>query len=104
MSNRVPGLSQDMHRALWTEFVRKTFQRTNRKVAFNGKLRNVFEGRIPTASAGTVFLVLDEYHGDLEVLDDKAKHLGSVELDISHDRVVTLGRFKPGSTHHYQWV
>lgn len=103
MSQRVSGLSQEDHRALWTNFVRSTFRRTNRKVSFNGKRRNVYEGTLQAVSCDPVYLVLDEYHGDLEVLDKKATHLGSMELNISADRVVSLGTYHPGGKHEYEW-
>lgn len=103
MSQRLAGVSQEDHIALWRQFVQQTFRRTNRKVSFNGKRRNVHEATIPKVSSDPVYVVLDEYHGDLEVLDDDADHLGSMELNISADRVVSLGTYHAGGKHDYEW-
>jgi hypothetical protein len=80
MSQRIPGYSQDQMRAMWKEFVQKTFRKTNFKTTFNGKTRNVFRD-------DDHLIVLDEWHGDLELLAMQAKpgpatHVGSQEIDV----------------------
>jgi hypothetical protein len=67
--------------SFWKEFVQTTFQRTNFKVTFNNATRPVYRD-------GNRLLVLDEYHGDLEVLafqdrPGEAKYLGSQEIDFT---------------------
>jgi hypothetical protein len=79
MSKRIAGYNQEQMRAVWKEFVQKTFQRTKFRTTFNNAERTVY-------SDGTRLVVLDEYHGDLEVLAMQerpglAKHLGSQEID-----------------------
>jgi hypothetical protein len=81
MSQRIPGYSQPEMIALWKEFVQKTFQRTGFRTAFNGVTRTVNRDGVSR------LLVLDEYHGDLEVLEFQAKpgegkHIGSQEIDV----------------------
>ena len=80
MSKRIPGLSQEQMIALWKTFVQPTFRRTGFKTTFNGKMRNVVKD-------DKYLIVLDEWHGDLELLamqnkPGPAKHLGSQEIDI----------------------
>jgi hypothetical protein len=50
-----------------------------------------------------VFVVLDEWHGALEVLDERPRHLGTLQLVIQGNQV-RLGEFKPGATHSYEWI
>ena len=107
MSTCRTGLSQEQQRALWIEYVRKTFERMDRRVAFGGKLRNVFKGNDEvlalTKRDEDTFLVLDEYHGALEVLSDKPRHLGSIQLARVGNHI-SLGLFKSGTTHQYAWI
>lgn len=94
MSQRIAGYSQEQMRALWKEFVQKTLQKTKFKTSFNGMTRNVFRD-------ATHLIVLDEWHGDLELLamqnkPGPATHVGSQEIDI----VATspAPQFKRGTT------
>lgn len=92
MSQRIPGYNQEQMRALWKDFVRKTFQKTNFKTTFNGEMRNVFKD-------ATHLIVLDEWHGDLELLamqakPGPAKHVGSQEIEIVS--TTPAPQFKPG--------
>jgi hypothetical protein len=95
--------------ALWKDFVQKTFQRTGFRTTFNGVTRTVFRD-------ATRLVILDEYHGDLEVLAFQSRagqghHQGSQELEVvlkpSRPGVrpvvdhVKLGKFKPGGKHKY---
>ncbi len=80
MSQRIPDYDQEQMRALWKEFVQKTFRRTSFKTNFNGVMRNVY-------TDGVHLIVLDEWHGDLELLamqkkPGAAKHVGSQEINI----------------------
>lgn len=80
MSQRIPGYSQHQMDAEWTRFVKTAPGKTNFKTAFNGKSSNVYRDE-------NHLFVLDEYHGDLEVLamqnnPGPAKHLGSQEIDL----------------------
>jgi hypothetical protein len=109
MSERIPGWSQNQMIALWQEWVKKKFRKTQQKVRFNGKTRNVFTN-------GKHLYVLDEYHGDLEVLDHDAKHLGTNEIDVDYEakeengkkkiviKGLNLGKYKPGGKHKYEFV
>jgi hypothetical protein len=79
MSKLVPGLSSEQMRALWRDFMVKTFSNSGFKVKFNGKTRTVF-------SDGSRFLVLDEQHGDVEIIKKQPKkgpavYLGTQEID-----------------------
>jgi hypothetical protein len=107
MSTGRSGLSQNDQIALWTQFAKSTFQETQRRVIFNGKHRKVYSGKHPEVKIkigrDDVFLVLDEYHGAMEVLTDKPIHLGSLQLVIEAS-TVRIGLFKPGCTHKYTWV
>jgi hypothetical protein len=108
MSKRVPGYSQQEMIALWKGFVQSSFRRTGFRTSFNGKDRAVFQDR-------TRLLILDEYHGDLEVLSlqvhsGEAQHLGSQEIDVSYDlspsgratvREIKLGAYRPGAKHKF---
>lgn len=78
MSQRIEGYSQPEMIALWKEFVQNTFRRTKFRTTFNNATRTVYQD-------GNRLLVLDEYHGDLEVLalqlkPGPGKHLGSQEI------------------------
>ncbi len=80
MSQRIPGYSQDQMRALWKDFVQKTLRKTNFKTTFNGMTRNVYRD-------DDHLIVLDEWHGDLELLAMQKKpgpatHVGSQEIDV----------------------
>ena len=109
MSQRIPGLSQPDMIALWKEFVRRSFVRTRFQTTFNGVTRVVYRD-------GGRLLVLDEYHGDLEVLafqarPGEAEHLGSQEIDVVFDlppgggrpivRQTRLGQFHRGGKHKF---
>ena len=61
MSKRITGHSQEQMIALWKDFVQKTFRKTGFKTTFNAKTRNVFRD-------DKHLIVLDEWHGDLELL------------------------------------
>ena len=112
MSQRIPGYSQPEMTSVWQEFVTKSFRRTKFKTTFNGKTRNVYED-------GARLLILDEWHGDLEVLEFQsrsgdAQHLGSQEIDVIYQQApghgkpkvvqVKLGKFKPGAKHKFDLV
>jgi hypothetical protein len=80
MSKPIAGHSQEQMIALWKDFVQKTFRKTGFKTTFNAKMRNVFKD-------DKYLIVLDEWHGDLELLamqnkPGPAKHVGSQEIDI----------------------
>jgi hypothetical protein len=80
MSRRIPGFSQPDMIAVWKEFVQKTFVATKFRTTFNGKTRNVYRDDVN-------LIVLDELHGDLELLAMQKKpgpatHVGSQEIDI----------------------
>jgi hypothetical protein len=113
MSERIPGYSQPDMIALWKDFVQRTFQRTRFRTTFNGVTRTVFQDGVAR------LLVLDEYHGDLEVLvfqsrPGKAFHMGSQEIDVTYDsrshggrptvKEVKLGVYHPGEKHHFVLV
>ena len=113
MSQRIPGYSQPDMIALWKDFVQRTFQRTGFRTTFNGATRNVYRDGVLR------LLVLDEYHGDLEVLafqsrPGKALHQGSQEIDATYDsprsggrpivKEVKLGVFRPGGKHQFVLV
>ena len=75
-----PRLQPTQMRALWKDFVQKTFRKTNFRTTFNGMMRNVYRD-------DSHLIVLDEWHGDLELLAMQAKpgaasHVGSQEIDI----------------------
>ena len=111
---RIPGKSQEDMRSMWTAFVRG-FPRFSKKVFFNGDQRNVF------VLSRDQLCVLDEYHGDLEILDVNAKHLGSTELLVQYEEeevvnpltkrrekiwknvCIIAGTFKAGAKHKYTW-
>ena len=111
MSQRIPGYSQEQMIAIWKDFVQKTFRKTKYRTTFNGKTRTVYQD-------GARLLVLDEYHGDLEVLamqarPGDAKHLGSQEIDAivglksgakSSVVEVKLGKYTPGGKHKFTLV
>jgi hypothetical protein len=68
-------------RAFWKGFVQNTFQRTGFKVTFNNATRNVYRDGVAR------LVVLDEKHGDLEILafqrrPGDAKHIGSQEINV----------------------
>jgi hypothetical protein len=96
MGSRIPNLPQNDMIALWKAFVQQRFKSTRSKVSFNGKTRNVF-------SDGTQLYVLDEWHGDLEVLDLKGKHLGTIPIDAvkkGDGWDLKLGSLKTGGSKH----
>jgi len=110
MSKRVPGMSDQEMRASWQAFLAKEFVRTKFKVSFNGKKRNVFTDR-----RKKYLYVLDEKHGDLEVLEyrdskGETEHIGSQEIEPDYeqrsgDKVATLkgmslGKLKTGGNKH----
>lgn len=112
MSQRVPGFSQDEMIAVWKDFVQRNYQRTNFRTTFNQKTRTVYRDK-------SRLLVLDEYHGDLEVLElqmrpGKARHLGTQEIDVVYQTTpgaakpsvvqVREGKYKPGSKHTFELV
>jgi hypothetical protein len=109
MSQRIPGYSQPEMTAIWMNFVQQSFRRTGFKTTFNQKTRAVYQD-------GTRLLVLDEWHGDLEVLEFQqrggdATHLGSQEIDVEYEmprgggkplfKRAKLGKFKPGGKHKF---
>jgi hypothetical protein len=109
MSQRIPGIEQNEMIALWKGFVQRTLRRTNFRTTFNGATRTVYRD-------DTRLLVLDEYHGDLEVLEmqrspGKATHLGSQEIDVTFElppgggkgklRDMKLGKFHAGGKHKF---
>jgi hypothetical protein len=112
MSKRIAGYSQPEMIALWKEFVQKTFQRTGFRTTFNGVTRTVYRDDVSR------LLVLDEYHGDLEVLEFQTKpgdgkHIGSQEIDVvlvpstkgrPMVREVKLGQLHPGGKHKFTLV
>ena len=80
MSQCIPGYSQDQMRALWKDFVQKTLRKTNFKTTFKGMTRNVYRD-------DNYLIVLDEWHGDLELLamqnkPGPATHVGPQEIEI----------------------
>ena len=99
MSKRVPGMSQGEMMAKWREFVAKEFRNTGLKTKFNAVKKNVY-------TDGKYLYVLDEWHGDLEVLKYQeskgpAEHLGSCELEPDFEiepgeKVGTLKKLKVG--------
>ena len=108
MSNRVPGVSDEEMRSYWNGFVMKKFGRTGMKTTFNGKTRNVYTDK-------RFLYVLDEKHGDLEVLKYQegkgpAVHVGSQEIDavfelkpgekVGRLKEMKLGRMKTGGSMH----
>ena len=101
------GRSQNEQIALWASFVDRTFEPTRKRVMFGGKVRKVYLAKTREFKQKTglkaAFVVLDEWHGALEVLDEKPRHLGSVQLVIA-DTSVRLGLFKRGTTHRYTWI
>lgn len=100
------GLSQNDQIALWQGYLQKNFTLTKKRVTFNGKVRKVYQAEAADQAVGRagVFVVLDEWHGALEVLDEKANHLGSLQLNIGEDGAVGLGTFKSGRTHSFAWT
>src|SRR5262249_32440531 len=80
-SNRIPGYSQDQMIAIWKAFVKSKFGSTRFTVSFNGKTRPVYRD-------GTKHLiVLDEYHGALELIafqskPGPARHVGSQAITV----------------------
>jgi hypothetical protein len=102
MSQRIPGYSQDQMRALWKDFVQSTLRKTNFKTTFNGMMRNVYRD-------DANLIVLDEWHGDLELLamqnkPGPAKHVGSQEIDIvatSPSPQFQRGKITMGGKHKY---
>jgi hypothetical protein len=108
MSKRVPGMSQEEMMAKWKEFVMKEFRKTGLKTKFNQVKKNVY-------TDGEYLYVLDDWHGDLEVLKYQktkgpAEHLGSCELEPDFEmkageKVGTLkklrvGKLKKGGKKH----
>lgn len=113
MSQRIPGYSQPDMIALWKDFVQRTFQRTGFRTTFNAATRNVYQDGVSR------LLVLDEYHGDLEVLafqsrPGEALHMGSQEIDVTYEmqagsgrpnvKKVSLGIYRPGGKHPFVLV
>jgi hypothetical protein len=103
MSQRIPGYNQDQMRALWRDFVQKTLGKTRFKTTFGGMTRNVYR------DGSSYLVVLDEWHGDLELLafQDKAgpgTHVGSQEIDIvatSPTPQFKRGRIAVGGKHKF---
>lgn len=114
MGRRPKGMSQDECRALWKRFMDAQFTRTSRQVRFNDRTRTVYEGtftwRPPgkkePLTIGPVYLVLDEWHGDVEVCEHrikrgKAAHIGSLQLDINDGGAVSVAAYHcPPKTAH----
>lgn len=109
MSQRVPGYTQNEMIAVWKDFVQRSLVRTKFRTTFNVATRTVY-------TDGFRLYVLDEYHGDLEVLERRtspgvAKHLGSQEIVAEYESpagggksvvtAVRLGVFKPGAKHRF---
>ena len=73
MSTGRSGRSQNEQIALWADFVDSTFELTRKRVMFGGKLRKVYLAETTEFRRETGldhgFVVLDEWHGALEVLD-----------------------------------
>ena len=99
MGQRIPGVAQPDMIALWKAFAQKTFKSTRFKVTFNGKTRNVL-------TDGKLLYVLDEWHGDLEVLDAGGTHLGTIPIDAVKKSDggfdLKLGPLKSGGKHRYK--
>jgi hypothetical protein len=108
MSKRVPGMSQPEMIAKWKEFVMKELRDTGLKTKFNTVKKNVY-------TDGKYLYVLDEWHGDLEVMKYQeskgpAEHLGSCELEPDFEmkpgekvgtlKTFKLGRIKTGGKKH----
>jgi hypothetical protein len=97
--------------AIWKDFVQESFRKTRFRTTFNGKTRSVYRD-------GGRLLVLDEYHGDLEVLamqvrPGDATHIGSQEIDAavgvrsgakSSEVEVKLGKYTPGGKHKFTLI
>lgn len=82
-SNRVPGYSQDQMIAIWKEFVKGKFGSTRFTVSFNGKTRPVYR------DGEKNLIVLDEFHGALELLvfqskPGPVKHVGSQPITVDY--------------------
>ena len=92
-------------RAMWKDFVQKTFRNTNFKTTFNGMMRNVYRD-------DNNLIVLDEWHGDLELLAMQTKpgpatHVGSQEIEIvatSPSAQFRRGKMTLGGKHKYVLV
>jgi hypothetical protein len=92
-------------RALWKEFVQKTFAKTKFKTTFNGLTRNVYRD-------DEYLVVLDEWHGDLELLglqrtSGPARQVGSQTIDIvsiSPTPAFKRGRIMSGARHTFLLV
>ncbi|HVV73894.1 MAG TPA: hypothetical protein VFE62_17090 [Gemmataceae bacterium] len=106
---RVPGYSQEDMRGLWKRFVYETFQRTRFRTPVKGETRPVHRDGMRR------LIVLDELHGDLEVLEfqarsGKAKYLGTQEIHVVFEappgggkpiiKEITLSVLKQGKRDH----
>jgi hypothetical protein len=75
----IPGYSPEQHRAVWSGFFNGC-QSSGYTVTFGGKTRTV---RWLDANR-TQLGVLDEAHGEIEVLDAKANHLGIRQIQVTY--------------------
>jgi len=83
----------------------RMFVRTAHQVRFNGRTRPIHEGTFTwyppgqrAQTVGPVFLILDEWHGDVEVCEHRVKrgkvqHIGSLQLDADDAGIVSVGEY-----------
>ncbi len=78
----IPGWSKDQHIALWSGFF-GDFASSGYTVSFGGKRRTV---RWVDKDSGQLG-VLDESHGEIEVLNAQARHLGIMQIEVTYEKV-----------------
>lgn len=88
----VPGWSKDQHIGVWSGYF-GNFDSSGYTVSFGGKRRTV---RWVDKDAGQLG-VLDESHGEVEVLNTQAKHLGIMQIEVTYDKVKKNVRAITGS-------
>ncbi|MCW5965013.1 MAG: hypothetical protein KIT83_13315 [Bryobacterales bacterium] len=79
----IPGYSKQQHVAEWSGFF-SAFPSASCTVSFGGNKRTV---RWVDKDAGQLG-VLDESHGEIEILDRSARHLGIMQIEITYEKVI----------------
>lgn len=88
----IPGYSKEQYVALWKGFF-GDFPSASCTVSFGGNKRTV---RWVDKDAGQLG-VLDESHGEIEILDTKANHLGIMQIEVTYDKVMKARKQVIGS-------
>ncbi|HVK10707.1 MAG TPA: hypothetical protein VM597_18210 [Gemmataceae bacterium] len=78
----IPGYSSEQHRAAWSGYFTQ-FESAGVTVTFKGKTRTVRW----LDRTHTLLGVLDEAHGEIEVLDRSAKHQGIRQIAVTYNMV-----------------